>query len=157
MEEIKIQPMEKPQKKFNLGGRPVAFKTPQEMIDKMEQYFEEQSKFEFIYYDKLGNEKKRKLQAPIHIAGLCAFLGITNETLNQYAKKKGFSESISRAKKICEAYLVDQCIIGQKGNKADFVLKNNYPLDWKEKVESEVSGKDGVPLTVMIRGYKPEE
>ena len=60
-------------------------------------------------------------------------MGISNQELDEYQKKEEFSELIRRAKKKCEAYLVDQCV---RLHKADFILKNNFPASWQDSNES---------------------
>lgn len=133
--------------KNNSAGRPKKFSTVAELEKKINYYFKEKENAKKkILNIKTGKEYTIKEQAPIHITGLCDYLGISNETLNQYEKKEGFSEPITRAKLKCEAYLVDQCICGNKGNKADFVLKNNYSDRWKEKVDVNNTGDIGVTL-----------
>ena len=47
--------------------------------------------------------------------------------------KEEFAELIRRAKKKCEAYLVDQCV---RLHKADFILKNNFPSSWQDSADS---------------------
>lgn len=117
----------------NKGGRPRAFNTPEEMQVLLDEYFE----------IKKGHVKKVVLKnetvvevpdpEPVHLAGVCAYLGITYETLNQYQKKEEFSEPITRAKLMCEEYAVNMCFKGN--NKADFVLQNNFK--WRNRSETE--------------------
>lgn len=114
--------------------RPVKFKTPEEMQELIDNYFETCDNRKKEIVTKQGEVITVKMPAPYHITGLCLHLDITNETLNQYQLKDRFSEPITRAKKKCEAYAVDQLFEGNKGNKADFVLTNNF--NWKNKTEN---------------------
>ncbi len=136
--------------KNNKAGRPPFFKTPEEMWQKIEDYFDTCTK-RIRKYSTAGKITKINDPAPMHIAGLCAYLGITNETLNQYQKQPEFSESIAYAKQRCEAYAVDACFEGKKGNKADFILQNNF--GWKNRIQQEVNND----LRVKTVYITPEE
>ena len=81
------------------------------------------------YNAKKGEVMEITEQAPLHLTGLCDYLGISSQELDEYQAKPEFSELIRRAKKKCEAYLVDQCV---RLHKADFILKNNFPSSWQD-------------------------
>ena len=66
---------------------------------------------------------------------MCDYLGISNNELDEYQQKPEFHELIRKAKKKCEAYLVDQCV---KLHKADFILKNNFPATWQDSSENQL-------------------
>lgn len=123
--------------KENKRGRPVIYKTAEEMSIKIDAYFDEAESRWRPMITKKGDLIRVPAPAPVHITGLCDYLDISNETLNQYQKKPEFSEPITRAKRKCEAYAVSQLFEGQKGNKADFVLKNNFKENWQEKTQVE--------------------
>lgn len=120
--------------KYNLGGRPKAFTSPQEMMKQITAYFDSQEDV-VVGYTKDG--AKIHGQGPINIQSMCAFMGITNQTLNEYAKNKAFKTIIAQAKMICEGYLVDMCC-SSKDHKADFVLKNNYKENWKDETTTKL-------------------
>lgn len=127
---IEQEPSQKPK---NKGGRPRIYKTIEEMQPLIDEYFEIKS----------GAKRKVVLKnktvvyipdpEPVHISGLCAYLGLTHETLGQYQKKEEFSDSITQAKQMCEEYAVNMCFKGH--NKADFVLQNNFK--WRNRSETE--------------------
>lgn len=109
---------------------PVKYKTVADMEAKIEAYFAERAEFRTeIYSPKKGEVIEVKEQAPLHLTGLCDYLGISGEELDGYERQEEFAELIRRAKKKCEAYLVDQCV---RLHKADFILKNNFPAQWQE-------------------------
>lgn len=109
---------------------PVKYTAVAEMETKIEAYFTERAAaVTEIYSPKKGEVIEVKEQAPLHLTGLCDYLGISSEELDNYQKLPEFAELIKRAKKKCEAYLVDQCV---KLHKADFILKNNFPSAWQE-------------------------
>lgn len=121
----------------NKGGRPRIYTDPKELDKDIEEYFNERQSRVRPMITKTGQVVEVPAPAPQHITGLCVHLDMTNETLNQYQKKPEFSESIIRAKKRCEEYAVDQLFEGQKGNKADFVLKNNFK--WEDKMKTDLN------------------
>lgn len=120
----------------NLGGRPYGsgkYKTPEEMIVKIDAYFAKAEDRVRSIVTKKGDVVQIGVPAPVHVTGLCEFLEISNQTLNNYQEREGFFEPITRAKLKCEAHAVDQLFEGQKGNKADFVLQHNF--GWKNRSE----------------------
>lgn len=139
-----IETIPNPQK--NKGGRPRAFKTPEEMQVLIDEYFEIKSGFKRQMVLKSGAIAYIPDPQPVHIAGLCAYLGLTHETLLQYQKKEEFSEPIKQAKQMCEEYAVDMCF--RSKNKADFVLMNNF--GWRNRVEQENKGHSTVGLTSVV-------
>ena len=116
---------------------PVIYKTVTEMEAKIEAYFLERASYKTeIYSPKKGEVIEITEQAPLHLTGLCDYLGISSEDLDSYQKLPEFTELIKRAKKKCEAYLVDQCV---KLHKADFILKNNFSASWQETSENSLN------------------
>ncbi len=113
---------------------PVKYSNVSEMERKIEQYFAERAdnKVE-IFSSKKGEVVEISEQAPLHLTGLCDYLGISQEDLENYQTIPEFAELIRRAKKKCEAYLVDQCV---RLHKADFILKNNFPKQWQDNPDN---------------------
>ena len=108
------------------GGRPPAFKSAEEMAEKATAYFLEKENA-IIFYTKDG--KPINGQGSISVQGVCDYMGITNQTLNEYGKKKEFEYTVTRIKKICEVYLIDRCNLS-KDHKADWILQNCFD-GWK--------------------------
>ncbi len=113
---------------------PVKYSNVSEMERKIEQYFAERAdnKVE-MFSSKKGEVVEISEQAPLHLTGLCDYLGISQEDLENYQTIPEFAELIRRAKKKCEAYLVDQCV---RLHKADFILKNNFPKQWQDNPDN---------------------
>ncbi|MFW9969289.1 MAG: DNA-packaging protein [Candidatus Odinarchaeota archaeon] len=110
------------------GGRPKAFKSVEEMQEKINAYFE--------YCDNLNVDDKgnRKIIKPYTMQGLCVYLDIARDTWNQYSKKSEFSDACKKARQKVEAATVE----GASTNKLNpvftiFNLKNNF--GWTDKVE----------------------
>ena len=130
--------------KTNLGGRPPVFESSLELATQIEAYFLHCENRTKPFITKTGKVVEVKAPAPLHITGLCCFLGISDDTLNNYQKlgddeetQQFFGSVIACAKKRCEQYAVDQLFEGNKGNKADFVLKNNFK--WEDKMKTDLS------------------
>ena len=113
---------------------PVKYQSVSAMERKIEKYFVERANHKVeIYNAKKGEVVEISEQAPLHLTGLCDYLGISSKELDEYQKKPEFAELIRRARKKCEAYLVDQCV---RLHKADFILKNNFPADWLDNADN---------------------
>jgi hypothetical protein len=79
------------------------FSSPSVLWEACKEYFEHQSEQTWIKKDwvgREGHEVDRETAAPFTQKGLCLFLGITEETWNQYKKKKDFSEIVTRVNDI---------------------------------------------------------
>lgn len=134
--------------KYPLGGRPKSFRKPEDMIKKLYEYLESQENRLVVRYTKDGQEEINS-KGPITVEGFCAFAGITKTTFYDYRKKKGFAEVIEQFRQIVEKYFVEQLVEGKPGNKADFVLKNAFSEEWKEKSTLTVDSVDGIVLKVL--------
>lgn len=99
----------------NLGGRPLKFKTVEELQEKIDRYFASCDEDE----------------EPITITGLALALGTTRELLCDYEDKDEFSDAVKMAKqRVQHAY---EKRLVKRGNGGDiFALKN---FGWKDKSE----------------------
>lgn len=112
-----------------MAGRPPMISSPEEMQEKIDQYFKECDK------------KKR----PYTVPGLALALGFsTRQSLLDYAEKDEFVDTIKKAKLKIEAQRNDALIKGS-GSPAGMIfdLKNNF--GWKDKQEIEHSIPGGEP------------
>src|SRR5690242_11809111 len=91
-------------------GRPLKFKTPEELLEKAQAYFD---------------ETLVKLE-PITITGLAMALDTSRETLMDYEEKRGdkFSDAIKKVKLVCENYAEKRLFKGNNAAGAIFALKN---------------------------------
>lgn len=122
--------------KFHLlckGGRPPSFNSPEEMAAKATEYFTDKEDA-IIGYAKDGVPIFG--QGSISVKGICSYMGITNETLNQYGKKKEYEYTVTRIKQICEVYLIDRCNLS-KDHKADWILQNCFD-GWKTETTTKL-------------------
>lgn len=101
------------------GGRPVKYKTAEEMQVLIDAYFDE------------CKEESR----PLTISGLAYALDMTREGLIHYTAKEQFTDTILRAKKKIEAFAEESLWTVKNSSGVMFSLKNNYK--WKDKHEIE--------------------
>jgi hypothetical protein len=103
----------------NKGGRPLKFKTVEELQEKIDNYF------------KFCDENKK----PYLVTTLALFLNTTRETLTDYQVKDGFSDTLKIAKQKIMSYAEEQLFKSQ-GQVAGpiFSLTNNYSQYYKNKL-----------------------
>jgi len=145
-----------------MAGRPVKFETVEEMENRIADYFatititypvfnvvadgvDGEKKEIFKRVPRLNNAGKQVMQTDYlerpTVLGMCRHLDITRETLCQYEKQEGFSDTIKRAKARIEEYLETQLYRKDQVTGIIFNLKNNF--GWKDTQAHEVFGKDG--------------
>lgn len=145
----------------NKVGRPLKFKSVDELQKKIDAYFAEcdphvveTEKWEVERksdgtkvkdengYDKLKLIKRKRMteQIPYTVTGLALALDTSRETLTDYEDKEEFSDTIKRAKDKIQNYL-ELNLNSPSPTGTIFNLKNNY--GWKDKTESEISNPDG--------------
>ncbi|MFC0235502.1 terminase small subunit [Fictibacillus phosphorivorans] len=117
-------------------GRPLKFRTVEEMQEKINAYFEECDK----------NED------PYTITGLALALDTSRETLLDYEDKDEFSDTVKKAKLKCENYAEKFLFKGKNVVGSIFNLKNNYKrwVDKQEIVKTEAP-------TIQIKRTRSEE
>ncbi len=110
-------------------GRPLKFKSVEELQAKIEDYFKDTSKDEWT------------------ITGLALALDTTRQTLVNYEGKEEFLDTIKKAKLIVEnGYEIDLKKHGRSGT--IFALKN---FDWRDKTEAELNVKGGLDLIGILK------
>jgi hypothetical protein len=130
----------KPKSEHKESGRPPKFSCIDDMQKLIDDYFYKCDNRYKEIVTKSGELMSVLSPAPRHIQGLCVHLDISRETLNEYEKLPKFSDTVKRAKRKCESYAVDQCFEGNKGNKADFILRCGYGWVDKQTIEQTNSG-----------------
>ena len=112
-----------------VGGRPLKFETPQDLIDAINKYFESTPREEWT------------------VTGLCLAIGTSKGVFNEYQEREGYKEIVAEAKLMVEnSYEISLRKNGRSGD--IFALKN---FGWKDKqeVDHTSNGKDvGVTLFV---------
>lgn len=145
----------------NKGGRPLKFKSPEELKEKIQAYFDscwdyKRDMFGNRIKDKdpkvdedmqLDTTEKQKRKdygyvmeqtKPYTLGSLAVFLDCSRDTLITYSNKDQFIDTIKAAQDIIYAYAEDSLFIGKNQSCTIFNLKNNY--GWKDKTEVEHTG-----------------
>ena len=98
------------------GGRPLLFKTPDELQEAVNAYFD--------------NELRPTL------SGLAVHLGVERKTLYNYDKRDEFFHIIKNARDKVEAIYESRLIYEQSPTGVIFALKN---MNWRDKTETDVT------------------
>lgn len=113
-------------------GRPLKWKTAEELQEKIDEYFNS------CYEDVSITEDKviKKLIKPFTITGLALALDTNRETLMNYQEKEEFFDTIKKAKLRIENFAEEQLFLGKNTAGVIFNLINNYK-GWSNKTEIE--------------------
>lgn len=123
-------------------GRPPAFETPEELQEKINEYFKEGVTVKKVVIGKAPNNYTLDVEVPT-ISGLAYYIGFeSRQSFYDYEKKSEFTYTIRKVRLFIEQHYEEML---QTGNTvgAIFALKN---FGWKDKQEVEQSG--GTSITV---------
>jgi hypothetical protein len=133
------------EKKRSNAGRPLKFKSAEELQKMIDAYF-------------ANCDKKKK---PYTITGLALALDTTRETLLDYEERDEFSDTIKRAKLRCQAYAEEQLFTNRNTAGVIFNMVNNYGWKNKQDIDNNIGNKDGKPFEtaqhVDLRGLSAAE
>ncbi|NHW45955.1 hypothetical protein HAV21_03460 [Paenarthrobacter sp. MSM-2-10-13] len=149
----------------NKGGRPLKFKTVDELQVAIDSYFDAcDPHLESRLVESGINERgetifaQRKVmteQKPYTVSGLARALGIHRETLVNYKESDQFSDSVMAAYDRCHEW-AENALFTKSATGAAFSLKNNW--GWKERQEIDHT-TDGKPMQALVEivrsGDKP--
>ena len=122
--------------KFAAGyGRPVKFKSAEELESRIEDYFASRNKTRIVT-TKIGSQYEEEYMLPKTLSGLALALDCDRSTLLNYKKEESFFATIARARAECENFSEEQ-LYGPYAHGAKFGLINNYH-QWAEKTETEI-------------------
>lgn len=144
-------------------GRPLKFKTVEELQKKIDEYFD--SCFEDKWFDEDDRDEdgnrtfdttgkfkkkpvKKKVQIkPFTVTGLALALDTSRKVLCEYEEKDEFSNTLKKAKQKCENH-AEECLFGNNVAGVIFNLKNNY--NWKDQNQTQLTGDKENPLIVNV-------
>lgn len=137
------------------GGRPLMYKTKEEIQEKIDEYFES-CKGE-IFRDAEGNVITNKYGEPIYIGvkpltitGLALALGFNSrQALLNYQGRKEFNDTILRAKAKVEQYAEERLFDKDGANGAKFSLANNFE-GWKEKQQIDADITSDMTINIEL-------
>ena len=118
MQEVKKHP----------GGRPLKYKTNQELQDAVDAYF--------LSIDQYNDE--HEAHKPYTVAGLALHLDVDTDTVRNYEKRDEFFGTIKKAKQKIEEQLETK-LHGANVAGIIFNLKNNY--GWKDRQDITTDNK----------------
>jgi hypothetical protein len=124
-------------------GKPLKFKTPEILEQKIQTYFD--SCYE--YNEATGKTENIR---PLTISGLALALDTNRQTLLNYKNYgDGYFDSIKKAKERVENWTEEQLYRKTQVVGVIFNLKNNY--DWKDKTELDhTTGGEKLPVAINI-------
>lgn len=121
------------------AGRPLKFKTPEELRDACEDYFRS---LMGVMVDDEGNEGDIVWRRKPTASGLALYLGLTREGLfDTYSKRDQYSEILKTAIGVIESFTEEYALESKYPTGAIFVLKNGY--GWSDKREVSVMRESG--------------
>ena len=145
-------------------GRPTKYR--EELVTMLLEYFSQPPIKTITTVDKEGNTVEKTVPAMFPtLARFAANIGVTTETLHDWATAKNpdgthrnpsFSYAYKKAKDLQQANLVEGTLAGAYNSTfAIFTAKN--VLGWRDKVEQEITGKDGAPLAgIQVMFVNPD-
>lgn len=135
----------------NPVGRPLAFKTPEELQAVIEEYFDYCDNRAKTIVDKEGNEITITHPAPYTMSGLARRLKVDRDTLINYSHRDNFSALIRDARDRIQEDVETRLMETKNEKGAIFNLKNNF--SWKDKSEQEVTNlTPPAPLEDLAKG-----
>lgn len=141
---------------YSNGGKPPLYQTPEEMLEKVEEYFQRIKGGRFdtgqIVINEDGDMEKvyeNVPKEPATITGLCLFLGFkSRQSFYDHAKIKNFEPVIEYAKLRIENRYEVALMESKNPTGAIFVLKN---MGWRDRVEQVIEDKsDNKTFTVKV-------
>lgn len=118
----------------NKGGRPLLFKTNEELQSKIDAYF--------VWADE--NKK------PYTISGLALFLETDRATLIRYGERDEFYNTIKKAKQKVESQFDERSLMGEYNPTISiFLMKNNF--GYKDKVDLNVESVEEDAISKALR------
>lgn len=116
------------------GGRPLLFKSPEELQEKIEEYFEWcDNRTRTVYSEKTG-EIMITSPAPYTMSGLARRMGIDRKTLLNYAEKDKFFHTIRDARQRVEEDVENRLLETKNEKGAMFSLTNNF--GWQKDAQT---------------------
>jgi hypothetical protein len=159
------------------GGRPVKFKTCEELKASMDSYFdsitinEPRTAKKLLGYEDAEGKKPIFEDIPVlnnageqvidtkyfknpSIISMCLHIGITRETLRQYEQNERFSDAIKEAKAKIEEFVEQELYRGQgQVTGIIFNLKNNFGWVDKQEIDQNVKGEMEIKITGAVKEW----
>ena len=140
-------------KEKHAGGRPLKFKSVEELQKKIDEYFATTgTKTKKVFSKRLGDVIDIEYYEPATICNLALFLDVDRDTLLNYGKREEYFGTIKKAKARVESNIEYGGLMGYLPPATNiFNLKNNF--GWVDKQEVDHQSK-GEKIGVIV--YLPE-
>lgn len=135
----------------NKGGRPLAFKSVEELQKKIDNYFLECKEHAAPFIDKMG--KAVVISNPLipTIAGLAYAIGVDRQTIYNYANKDEYFDTIKKARDYIVS-CIESKLVNTNANAGGVIfLAKNY--GYHDKQELGISGT----ITEKVRNMTEEQ
>jgi len=127
------------------GGRPLLFKTNDELASVIDEYFDWcDNRTKSVYIKDLGDNMEISSPAPYTMSGLARRLGIDRDTLLNYGKRDEFFGTVKAARERVQEDVETRLMETSNQSGAIFNLKNNF--GWKDKTEQDVRLQEVQPI-----------
>lgn len=136
------------------AGRPLKFKSVEELQAKIDAYFAACDSHTSSYVLKTGEMIQIPDPKPYTITGLAIALDTTRETLLDYGEREEFSDAIRKAKLKCQNCAEESLWKPKIATGVIFNLVNNY--GWKNKTETDVTSGGEKLQPAVINIIKPD-
>jgi len=128
-------------------GRPLVFKSVEDLKKKIDEYFDWCNNRTMAVYDKTSGQEIMIIHpAPYTMSGLARRLGVDRRTIVNYSKKDDFFLTIREARERVHEDVETRMLETRNERGAMFSLKNNF--DWKERTETDVTS-GGKPIPIL--------
>ena len=129
------------------GGRPLAFKSPEEMQDKIDEYFAYcDNRIQQVYSAKANGVIEVIDPAPYTMSGLARRLGLDRKSLLNYSNKDEFFPTIKDARERVQED-VETRLMEKQATGAIFNLKNNFGWVDETKTDQTHNFPSGIDIT----------
>lgn len=140
---------------MNPIGRPLAFKTVEELQVKIDEYFQWcDDRTKRVWNEKDQEELLVSDPAPYTMSGLARRLDIDRKTLLNYSSKEDFFPAIRRAREKVHEDVETRLMSTRNEKGAIFNLKNNF--DWKDETKTDItSGGEKIEHFIKLDVHDP--
>ena len=138
-------------KEINIGGQPPMYDDPNNLLEKINDYFNNGVTLKDVIIGKGDNKEVVKIPVPT-ITGLCLHAGFASrQSFYDYEKKEGFSYIIERARTFIEKHYEELLQVGNTTG-AIFALKN---MGWIDSTKTDITtnGKDITPPDIVFKTF----
>lgn len=138
----------------DLGGRPLIYKTVEELQACIDEYFTYcDNRTKKLWDDKLQKEFMISDPAPYTMHGLARALHISRQALMEYSHREQFGDAIKEAREKVAEDVETRMMDGKAQSGAIFNLKNNF--GWKDETKSDVKSQVDVNIRDYTTQYNP--